>query len=337
MFRFEHPEYFIAFVIIPILIAAYVFMVWSRKRLSNRFASSRAWRFLTIGWIGRLETLRAIMLLFAFALLCTALTNPQWGLRKETVQAQAADIFIALDISNSMLAEDIAPSRLDRSKRFASQLVDAFKGDRIGLIYFAGSAYLQMPLTTDYAAAELFLRSAHPRLAGTQGTAIGEAIDLAMRAFEPDMDHQRALVIITDGENHEEGAIEMIRKGRQRGLVPFVVSVGTTEGAYIPVELQGREDYKRDENGTPVRTAVNEVFLRQLALEGNGELYSVLDGESVLNDMQERIAELEKREMEQRSFTDYESFYQYFLLAGLLLLFGERLIGNKRKTTTSMS
>ena len=330
MFRFEHPEFFIAFVIVPILVGAFVFALWSRRRSARRFASAKAWGVLTRDGIGRLETLRAVMLLVAFVLICTALTNPQWGLRKETVQAQAADIFIALDISNSMLAEDIAPSRLDRSKRFASQMVDAFKGDRIGLIYFAGSAYLQMPLTTDYAAAELFLRSAHPRLAGTQGTAIGEAIDLAMRAFEPEVDHQRALVIITDGENHEEGAIEMMREGRQAGLVPFVVSVGTTEGAFIPVEIQGREDYKRDESGTPVKTAVNEVFLRQLALEGNGELYSVLDGQEVIDDMELRIAELEKREMEQRSFTDYQSFYQYFLLVGLLLLFGERLIGNRR-------
>jgi len=264
-------------------------------------------------------------------LLCFSLANPQCGLRRETVMSKAADIFIALDISNSMLARDIAPSRLERAKRFARQLVNAFKGDRIGLIIFAGNAYLQMPLTTDYASAELFIRSAHPRLATSQGTAIGDAIELAMRAYEEDAPHHKALFLITDGENHEEGALEEMRKGREAGLVPFIISVGTIEGDFIPIEIQGREEYKRDENGNLVRTAVNEEFLRELARVGDGQLYSILDGQDVIDDIQLKMQALEKREMQQRAFKDYNSYYQYFLLAAILLFFAERMIGNRRK------
>lgn len=330
MFRFEHPEFFMAFVAIPLLIVVYFAMRWLRSRASKSFATDKAWSRLTNQWSRGRERVRAILLLCSFILLCFALANPQWGLRRETVMSKAADIFIALDISNSMLARDIAPSRLEKSKRFAQQLVNAFKGDRIGLIIFAGNAYLQMPLTTDYASAELFIRSAHPRLATSQGTAIGDALELAMRAYEEDAPHHKALFLITDGENHEDGAIEEMQKAHEAGLVPFIISVGTTEGDFIPMDIEGREDYKRDENGNPVRTAVNEPFLRQLAQEGDGRLYSILDGQDVIDDMRTKMEGLEKREMEQRAFKDYKSYYQFFLMAAIMLFFAERIIGNRR-------
>ena len=190
-----------------------------------------------------------------------------------------------------------------------------------------------MPLTNDYASAELFIESANPGLATTQGTAIGDAIRLAMRAFQEEVPHQKALVLITDGENHEEGALEAMRQGRELGLVPFVISVGTTEGELIPIEVNGRQDYKRDENGTPVRTAVNEDFLRQIAQEGGGALYSILDGEALLDEMRVKMAELEKQEMEQRAFSEYQSYYQYFLMIGLCLFVIQWLMGNARITT----
>lgn len=331
MFRIEHPEFFIVFLVIPLLVVIYFAMRWFRAKSVSAFASDKAWSRLSILLSSRREKVSSVLLFLAFLLLCGALANPQWGLRRETVQTKSADIFIALDISNSMLAQDVAPSRLERSKRFARQVVNAFKGDRIGFIMFAGNAYLQMPLTTDYASAELFIRSAHPDLATTQGTAIGEAINLGMRAFEEDTPRHKALILITDGENHEEGALEEIRKARDEGLVPFIVSVGTTEGAPIPIIVDGQQDYKRDESGTPVHTAVNEAFLRQLAQEGNGKLYSILDGQDVIDDMKLKMESFEKREMEQRAFKDYKSYYQYFLFAAIFLFFMERVIGNRRR------
>lgn len=330
MFRFEHPEYFIAFAIIPLLVLVWLAGAWLLRRDRSRLADERAYEKLTAGWSGAKITWRNILFILAIAFTCLALTNPQWGMRRESVQAESADIYIALDISTSMLAEDIAPSRLERAKRFGQNLIRRFRGDRIGLILFAGNAYLQMPLTNDYASAELFLRSAHPGLASTQGTSIGEAVDLAMRAYEEDVPHQKALVIITDGENHEDGAIEAMQRGREAGLVPFVVSVGTEEGAFIPIQVGGRQDFKRDEGGTPVKTSVNRDFLTELARTGDGVLYDVLGGDDVLDDMEGRIEELATREMEQRAFTDYRSYFQHFLLLGMAC-FGIALVMSNRK------
>ena len=330
MFRFEHPEFLIAFAVLPVLIGLIILLRWSTTRMRARIATPGAWKRLMSGLSPRLEFLKYAMLITAFALLCMSLVNPQWGTRRETVQAKSADIFIALDISNSMLAQDIAPSRLDRAKRFAQNLIQAYRGERIGLILFAGSAYLQMPLTSDYAAAELFVRTAHPRLATTQGTAIGEAIDLAVRAYEEDEAHHKALVIITDGENHEEGALESMQRGSDLGLVPFVIAVGSAEGGFIPMNIQGREDYKRDESGNPVRTVVNTEFMTELASAGGGVVYQLFSDQEILDDMRSKIDGLEKRDMEQRAFKDYESYYQYFLFAALILFFGEWLIGRKR-------
>lgn len=333
MFRFEHPEYFVVFLLLLIVAAGIAYRAWSNKSNSLRFATDTAWSRLTDRFAPGRRTLRSVLLLLAIAFMCLAVVNPQWGLRRETVEATSSDIYIALDISNSMLARDIAPSRLERAKRFARKLIDEFKGDRIGLIFFAGNAYLQMPLTNDYASAELFVESANTRLAATQGTSIGAAVELAMRAFEEDMPHQRALVILTDGENHEEGAIEAIEAGKNAGLVPFVISVGTTEGELIPIEVNGREDYKRDETGTPVRTAVNEEFLRQLAEVGGGSLYSILDGDALIDEMREKMAQLEKREMEQRAFKEYRSYFQYFLLIGIVLFVVQFMLGDARKSS----
>ena len=178
-----------------------------------------------------------------------AASNPQWGTKKDKVKAQSADIFIAFDISQSMMAQDISPSRLERAKRFTEKLIRSLKGDRVGLIYFAGDAYLQMPLTNDYAAAELFIKSANPNLAGTQGTAIDEAIDLAVRAYEEDVKHQRALIIISDGEDHDEDAISMAKEGADAGLVIYTIGVGTETGAYIPFMNRGRTEFKKDDEG----------------------------------------------------------------------------------------
>lgn len=331
MFRFEHPFFLWSFAIIPILIILYLLSRWLGTRAQRKFATDSAMMRLLGSWSHRKEVVRSVLLFTSLTMLCMALANPQWGVRREKVQAKAADIFIALDISNSMYAEDIAPSRLERSKKFATDLVNALRGERIGLILFAGNAYLQMPLTTDYAAAQIFIKSAHPGLATTQGTAIGEAIDLALRAYTEDDGHNKALILITDGENHEEGAMESMEKARDAGLIPFLVSVGTAEGAFIPVILQGREDYKRDENGNPVRSVVNEAFLKELAQAGNGTLYNIFDPDFVIKDIQTRIDDFDKREMEQRAFKDFESYYQYFLFPGICLLLLSWLIPTQRR------
>ncbi len=330
MFRFGYPEYLWLMAIIPLLIGLYLLSRWLSVRAGRRFATGRALGRLLRDWSRTRSHLRAVMLFLALIFICMAMANPQWSARKEKVQVKASDVIIALDISNSMLAQDIAPSRLERSKRFASDLVQALSGDRIGLVLFAGYAYIQMPLTTDYGAALTFIRGVHPGLATTQGTDIGAAIEMAVRAYPPEDEYLRALVLITDGEDHEARALDNFVIAREAGILPFVVAAGTEEGAFIPVVLQGHEDYKRDEYGNPVRTRINEPFLQELATRGGGFAYNILDGEYVIQDIRNRIEAFEKRMTEQRSFTDFDSYYQYFLFPGVLLLILAWLTGERR-------
>ena len=222
------------------------------------------------------------------------------------------------------------PNRMERAKKFAGDLVERLKGERIGLILFAGYGYLQMPLSTDYAAAQLFIKAANTNLAGTQGTAIGDAVEIALRAQPEGEARNKALIILTDGEDHEENAKEMILKGKEQGLVPLIVGVGTQEGAFMPIMIRGREDYKRDQNGNPVKTFLNEPLMQELAAIGGGEYYSVYNGESALDALADRINQLEKQDVEQRSFTDFESYFQYFLLIGILLLVIEQFLSRRK-------
>ena len=177
-----------------------------------------------------------------------------------------------------MKAMDISPNRMERAKRFAQNLAKELRGDRLGVIIFAGNAYLQVPLTTDYAAAELFIKSANPDMAPSQGTAIADAIDLAERSFEDENKNHKALVIISDGENHEEEALERAQKANDNGLLIFTVGVGTSEGSFIPINISGRSDYKRDRTGNPVRSKLNEQMLEELASAGDGLYFNLADG-----------------------------------------------------------
>lgn len=302
------------------------YRVWRRKSW-NRYAENSALSRLRERYSRQKEILRDGFTFIAFTLLILAICNPQWGYRKEKVNKASSDIYIALDISNSMLAEDIAPSRLERAKRFASQLSQELRAERQGLILFAGNAYLQTPLTTDYAAIQMFLRSAHPGQAATQGTEIGAAIDLVLKAHQEDSDHQVAMIIITDGENHDENALNAMQRGRDGGIIPIVVAVGTEEGGFIPVRERGREEYKRDKQGNPVKTQLNTEFLRQLAQTGGGDLLALSSGEEIMPYIKNRIDEFEKIEMEARSFTDFESYFQEFILVAFMLLVIGQLIG----------
>ncbi|MBK8502024.1 MAG: VWA domain-containing protein [Saprospiraceae bacterium] len=228
------------------------------------------------------------------------------------MQAKSADIFIALDISNSMYCQDVAPSRLEQAKRFATLLTHKLRGERIGLILFAGNAYLQMPLTSDYAAAEVFVQSANPDLAGTQGTALGDAIRKAQDDFTKEDRYHRVLVIITDGEDHDPDALEMAKLAHQEGMIIFTVGVGTADGSFIPMMVRGNEDWKRDEQGQPVRTKLNESLLQELANAGGGNYFYLNNSADILKEIDQKVDTLEKREFEERSFTEYDSYFQIF-------------------------
>ena len=256
MFRFEDIAFLYGGLVIPILILLYLGVLFWRKRSINRLGEKKLIDRLAPDSSRWKMHLKFIFLIFGLVLLILSGANPQWGSKKEKIKAKSADIFIALDISQSMMTEDISPNRLERSKRFVQRLIRALKGERIGLIYFAGNAYLQIPLTLDYAAAELFVRSANTQQASTQGTAIAEAIEMADLSFIDKDLRQRALVVITDGEDHDEGAVERASQAKQNGTLIYTIGVGTETGGFIPYTIRGREQYKKDKEGNPVKISI---------------------------------------------------------------------------------
>jgi Ca-activated chloride channel family protein len=317
MFRLEESWAFYLLLILPALV---LLGYWANQKQKNAIKS-----FGDAALFDRLlndkqrGNIRFYLFLGAIFFLILALVNPQFGLKKEKVKVEKSDIVIALDISNSMNATDVSPSRLEKAKRFISQLINARKGDQIGLIFFAGGAYLQMPLTSDYAAADLFTKAANTEMAGTQGTAIGEAIQLAMKSVKED--NQRALIILSDGEDHDENALSKAKDAASKGWSIFSIGVGTDEGGFVPVIQEGREEFKTDEEGNPVKSLLNKDLLQSIATDGNGAFYMLTDGENnIINDINTQIEKLQKRAVEVKSFTEYRSFYQYFLFAAILLI-----------------
>jgi len=337
MFRFEEIEYLYTLGVIPILILLYFLYRTLIQRKSDQLSEASLFSRLSphFSWVRK--NLKFVLILLSFALLSIAWANPQWGQKKEKVLAKSSDIFIALDISQSMMAQDISPNRLERAKRLAQNIVRSLKGNRIGLIFFAGNAYLQMPLSNDYSAAEIFIQAANTNQAGTQGTAIVEAIDLAQRAFEDDKDYQRAIIIVTDGENHDDEAIAKAEEAYDNGLVVFAVGVATEEGGFIPFDDRGREAYKKDKDGAPVKSKLNIQLLKDLVENGGGDYFTIQEGNKIVKDIAAQIEEIEKQEVEQRSFSEYASYFQYFLAFALFFIVLEYLISNRGNISESKS
>lgn len=329
MFRFE-ASYILWFLfLIPILaFIAWLCFKWKKSTI-NKAGDYNVFSRLFPQWSEKKEWLKSTLVIISFAFLLISWANPQWGSRKQKVKAKSSDIIIALDISQSMMADDISPNRMERSKQFLKELIKKLRGDRIGLIYFAGSAYLQMPLTNDYGSALDLIASANPRQAGTQGTTITEAIELSNNIFKSDTPSQQALIIVSDGENHESEAITAAAKVREEGTFVFTLGIGTQEGAMVPIMENGRKFYKKDINGNPIQSALNVSMLQDIAEAGGGKFYMIDQTLSSLNKLDNDLEKLEKKEVEQRSFTDYNSFYQYFLFIAIFLFVIEYLISNK--------
>ncbi len=327
MFRFEHPYYLYALELIPLLGVFFYFMQQARRRARQRFGNAALVQQLMPQASRYKHATKFWLLMLGLIFLIVGWANPQWGTKRETIKRKGIDVFIALDVSNSMLAEDIAPSRLERAKKFAEDLVEKLRGERIGFILFAGNAYLQVPLTIDYAALNIFIKSAHPDLMPTQGTSISAAIAQADRWFPMENKRHKVLVIISDGESHEEGALAKAEEARKNGLLIFTIGAGTSEGGFIPDYSLGRFDFKRNERNEPVRTRLDETTLRQVAAKGEGAYFNLTaDTEPVLKALEQRIQVLEKQEFEQRAFSEFESYFQYFLGLALLILVIEFLM-----------
>jgi Ca-activated chloride channel family protein len=317
MFRFEHPGFFW----LAILAAMVVLFYYIRRYLNRK--SWLAWGTETSNQKviadQRIRPQWAWLGLITMLLLTIAATNPQWGYRSVAVETKSADIYLALDISNSMLAEDIAPNRLERARRIALDLSTRFKSDRVGLILFAGNAYIQSPLTTDWHAIQLFLNAADPDQAGTQGTSIGAALRLILRSDEDENASQGAIVILTDGEDHDQDAPDAVEEASDAGWVTHIIGVGTEAGATIPVSYDGQKDVKRDETGQPVTTALNRALMVNLAQKGNGKYFDA-NSAGLMEALEKELTGIERSQLEKRSFTDHRSYFQWFLIPAICLL-----------------
>lgn len=327
MLRFEHPEHLYALALLPLLLLFFWAAWTARKRAIQRFGSSSLMQQLMPSVSRYRHYFKFGLLLGALALLAVGWANPQYGSKLMKYERKSVDIFIAFDLSQSMLAQDITPNRLERARRFAQELVQGLRTERLGLIFFAGNAYLQSPITSDYGAIELALRSANTEMIPNQGTAISQAIELADESFEEGNTNHKGLIVITDGENHDEAAIEQAEAAAEEGLIIYTIGVGTAAGSFIPVVRNGQEMYKRDLSGQPVRSRLNEEVLQELAKAGNGRYFNLSSGsKEVLSALKERIDQMEKRTLEQRSFSEYESSFQWFVGAALLLLMLEFML-----------
>ena len=331
MMRLEHPEYLWLLVILPILLLVYSINRWARNKRWKALGEDRLIKQLAPQMPRSKYLVKYLLLSLGFVLLIIGLANPQLGTKTETVKRQGVNVVIALDVSKSMLAEDMKPNRLERSKRMIDQLMDRLQNDRIGLILFAGNAYLQVPLTIDYSAVRLFLRNANTQTIPTQGTDIGAAIRLADQLFDADETKHKALIVITDGETHNESVMEDAKLAAEMGVVIHTIGVGSRKGAPIPVPARGGSfDFKKDNDGNVVLSKLDEETLRQIAARTDGEYFHLTGGRDQVTAISNELAGMEKVEMEERVFTDYEDQFQFFLIPAFLIFLLEGLLSFKR-------
>jgi len=333
MFELESKIWLWGLLWLPVLALAYwLFLQW-RKNAIARFGEWNLVEQLMDGFSAKRQHIKFLLWLFTIAFIILGLTNPQMGTRLEKVKRQGVDVVIALDVSKSMLAQDITPNRLERSKQFISKLLSRMADDRIALVIFAGNAYMQMPLTIDYSAAKLFLNTISTEIVPTQGTAIGEAIELASQAFDPEEDKFKTLIIITDGENHEKGAIKAAEEAREMGVLTYTLGVGSKDGGPIPIYRGKRiTDYVRDKSGGTVVSKLNIDMLKDVAKAGEGQFFQLTNGTKEIDNILDELSGMEKKEFEDRVFTDYEDQFQWLLAPALLLLVFNLFYTERKKT-----
>jgi Ca-activated chloride channel family protein len=321
MFRFEHIQYLWALVIIPLLIIAFILVMANKKKRIEKLGEFSLLLSMMPDVSLAKQIVKFILYSFALFFLILGIANLQTGSKMQEVKREGADIMICLDVSNSMLAEDLKPNRLERAKQAIEQMIDKLEGDRVGIIVFAGEAYTQLPITTDYSSAKLFLNAINPGMVPTQGTSIGSAIDKAVSSFGKDVGKNKAIIIITDGEDHEEDAIKKAEEAGNNDIAIHTIGIGSDAGVPIPIYQNGVPvGYKKDKDGNTVVTRLNEKLLKEIAAEGNGVYVKATNTDVGLNAVLSKIAELDKKQLESKRYTDYEDQFQWFVGAALLFL-----------------
>ena len=328
MFRFANPQYLWLLVVLPLFAALFWLAAHRRRKRLERFGHPAILKELMPEVSTGRVTLRFI--LFSLALLCLifAAARPQFGSKLREEKAQGIEMMLTVDVSNSMLAEDFEPNRLERTKYAIGKLFEGLQQDRVGLVVFAGEPKVQLPITSDYRMARAFARKIDPSLVSVQGTAIGKALEQALLAFSSNTEqsHGRVIILITDGENHEDDAIAVAERAAQQGVRIFTIGIGTPEGA--PIQIEG--EFIKDENGEMVVSKLNEEMLAQIA-DITGGAYVRATKQSIgLDEIVKAINEMEKTELSTIRFEEFNEQYQYLLIAALVLLLAEFLILDRR-------
>lgn len=331
MFRFGNPGYLYALIIIPVLIFLFIFYRNQRRKAIREFGNPEILSALMPNASNSRPILKFSIIMLALAFLITGIARPQFGAKLQKIKRQGIELIIALDVSNSMLAEDIQPSRLEKAKRAIARLTERLSNDKIGIIVFAGKAYTQIPITTDYASAKMFLSSINTEIVPTQGTAIGSAIELATRSFTPNTESSKAIVIITDGENHEDDAVEMAKLAKENDIIVHTIGMGLPQGGPIPMyNAYGQKDFKRDQSGQVIVTKLDENMLQQIASAGGGEYVRANNTEVGINNIFDEINKMEKSELESRIYTDYNDQFFYFIAIAFALLLIEFMVMERK-------
>lgn len=325
MFRFAHTEILYLLLLIPLFTLLYIHVRRKKKKAIESFGQPEILAPLMPLMSSARPAYKFAVLMLATAFIIIGLAGPQFGSKLQKVKRKGVEIVIALDVSNSMMASDIKPNRLEKAKRAISRLVERMSDDKIGLIVFAGESYTQLPITTDYSSARLFLSGINTDIVPIQGTAIGSAINLAAKSFSPDSEASKAIVVITDGENHQDDAVKAAEAAKEKGIFVHTIGMGLPQGAPVPVKGQPGV-FRKDANGNVVVTKLDENMLKQIAAAGEGVYIRANNTNVGLNALFKEIDKMDKTLLESKVYSDYDERFQYFILAGLILLLVEFLM-----------
>jgi Ca-activated chloride channel family protein len=327
MYQLDAPFYFYGFGILPILWVAYFLVMGWKRRAQNRFAHVGLMEKLSPHRSKFKPAFKLLMLSLGISFLILGLVNPKIGTQLETVKREGVDIVFAIDVSKSMLAEDIAPNRLEKSKRLVSAIINQLASDRIGIIAYAAQAIPQLPITTDYGAAKMFLQALNTNMLSSQGTALDAALDLSGTYFDDEDQTNRVVFLISDGEDHSEEGASAAQRAANMGIRIFTFGVGTDEGSPIPIKRNGVvESYKKDMKGETVITKRNPVILQEIAEAAYGEYVDGNDTQAVVDFVAETLKNMDKKEFEAKKFVSYKDQFQAFLFAGFLLILLEMFL-----------
>lgn len=329
MFRFGNPEFLWLFVVMPLLLAAYVYLNIRKRKDVERMGNLSTLKMM----MPELSLKRSYLKFWLiFAALCAGIimvARPQFGTKVEKVEKEGIELVIAIDVSNSMMAEDVSPNRLTRAKQILSRLIDVRKNDKVALIVFAGEAFVQMPLTSDTQSAKIFLNTIDPSLVPVQGTAIGQAVNLGISSFSSDESVSKAMVIITDGEDHGGSALDAAAEAGKAGIMINVLGIGSPEGSPIPAQEYG-SNFMTDNDGNVVVSKLNDQMAMEIARNGGGLYIRVDNSNSAIRALETQLDELEKGKTTSLTYSEYDEKFSIFAWAILLILLVEILLYDKK-------